>query len=94
MGHRDYYYDVNKYGKIFITSENPNKITTKKIKDWFIDKWQWLLTFNKMPSITIDCDRIVFREGQESPVIRVNGRMLLQLNGDIVNHKKEKDNEQ
>lgn len=41
-----------------------------------------------MPSITINCDRIVHKAGEDH-VIKVEGRLKLTLNGDIVHTKAE-----
>lgn len=43
----NYYYDVNKEGKVFITNNKPNKKALETVKEWLKDKWQWLLTFQQ-----------------------------------------------
>lgn len=88
----NYYYDVNKEGKVFITSNKPNKTTTEKIRDWFVDKWHWLLTFNDAPTVTIDFDRITIREG-EPHVVKANGRVNLNFNGNIISYKSKEEME-
>ena len=65
---------------------------SKAIKEWLKDKWWWLLTFNKPPTITINANRLIF-DADDGHVIRVDGRMNLTINGDLVvkNLKDERD---
>jgi hypothetical protein len=48
-----------------------------KIKHWFKDKWAWLLTFNKKPSVTIRADTMEY--SGEGSMIEVHGRLELIL---------------
>jgi len=54
-----------------------------KIREWFIDKWHWLQTFNTLPTITIKADRLIF-DAIDGAVIKVDGRMNLEINGNLV----------
>ena len=60
----------------------------RKMKEWFIDKWHWLQTFNNMPRVTINCNNITVKEG-EGPAITLDGRALLIVNGDLIVTPKE-----
>ena len=77
-----YIYQVKrKDGTTYFTTDNPNKNLFMTIKDWIKDKWYWLKTFNKPPTVTINQD-IVAYEG-EGPAVFSNGRVVLNINGDI-----------
>jgi len=68
-------------GTTYITSENPYRTRFETILDWFRDKWNWLLTFNNPPKITINQDLVAHEGG--SPAVVCNGRLILTINGDI-----------
>ena len=53
----------------------------RKFKSWLRDKWNWLLTFNKPPKVTINQDLVAY-EG-EPPAVIMDGRVIVQVNGDI-----------
>jgi len=55
----------------------------KKVKEWLKDKWHWLQTFNAPPTITLNANRLVF-DAEDGHIIRVDGRMNLNINGDLV----------
>ena len=55
----------------------------KKAKEWLKDKWHWLQTFNAPPTITINANRLIF-DAVDGNVIEVNGRMNLNINGNLV----------
>ena len=59
----------------------------KKIKYFFIDKWNWLLTFNNPPKVTINQDIVAYKDGP--PAVIVNGRLILEVNGDLISKDKE-----
>jgi len=52
-----------------------------RIKNWFRDKWNWLLTFNKPPKITINQDLVAYEGGP--PAVIMDGRVILQVNGSV-----------
>ncbi len=54
----------------------------KKIKYYIIDKWHWLLTFNNPPKVTINQDVIGYKDGP--PAIELHGRVVLEVNGDVI----------
>ena len=58
------------------------KKTLKKIKYYIIDKWHWLLTFNNPPRVTINQDLVAYKG--EPPAVIVNGRLILEVNGDLI----------
>jgi hypothetical protein len=58
------------------------KKTLKKIKYYIIDKWHWLLTFNKPPKVIINQDLVCYEDGP--PAVIVDGRLILEVNGDLI----------
>ena len=53
----------------------------RKFKSWLRDKWNWLLTFNKPPKVTINQDLVAY-EG-DPPAVIMDGRVIVQVNGNI-----------
>jgi hypothetical protein len=47
-----------KDGTTFFTTNNPNQTIVERIKLFLLDKWWWLLSFNKPPEIIINQDNI------------------------------------
>lgn len=76
-----------KDGTTFFTNNNPNHTISGRIKLFLLDKWWWLLSFNKPPEIIINQD-IVGYEG-EPHTIEVNGRIILTINGSLILKKKK-----
>ena len=74
-------------GATFFTTRNPNPSMSDRVKMFLLDKWWWLLSFNKPPEITINQD-IVGYEG-EPHVIEVDGRLTLTINGNLILKKKK-----
>jgi hypothetical protein len=50
----------------------------KKIKEWFKDKWAWLNTFNKPPTIKINAKNILMHN-KDGHVITIEGRANLSI---------------
>ena len=76
-----------KDGSTFFTTNNPNQTIIERIKLFLLDKWWWLLSFNKPPEIIINQD-IVGYEG-EPHTIEVDGRLILTINGSLILKKKK-----
>ena len=53
-----------------------------KAPSWWKDKWNWLLSFNKRPSVTIKADSI-FQKGAEL-ILESHGRVDLTVEFDEV----------
>ena len=53
----------------------------RKFKSWLRDKWNWLLTFNKPPKVTINQDLVAY-EG-DTPAVIMDGRVIVQVNGNV-----------
>ena len=53
----------------------------KYIIEWLFDKKNWLLSFNKRPTVIINQDIIVYDGGYHA--IKINGRVDVTINGDI-----------
>lgn len=53
----------------------------RKVKNWFRDKWNWLLTFNKPPTVTINQDLAAYKGGP--PAVILHGRVTLVVNGNV-----------
>ena len=70
-----------KDGTTCFTNRKQIKSIIGKIKYYIRDKWHWLLTFNNPPKVTINQDLVVY-EG-EPPAVIVNGRLRLEVNGDV-----------
>ena len=60
------------------------------MKQWIIDKWWWLKTFNKPPQIVIDADILVFLTEGGKHAINSLGRIDIVINGDLITFSKEK----
>jgi hypothetical protein len=60
------------------------------MKQWIIDKWWWLKTFNKPPQIVIDADILVFLTEGGRHAITSLGRIDIVINGDLITFSKEK----
>lgn len=54
----------------------------RRIKYYIIDKWNWLLTFNNPPKIIINQDLVAYKDGP--PAVIINGRLILEVNGDLI----------
>lgn len=53
--------------------------TIKKIKCWIIDKYYWLLTFNKKPVIKVHAHNITADLGEFKTLFEINGRSTLDI---------------
>jgi len=60
------------------------------MKKYLKDKWVWLKTFNKPPQIIIEGDMLAFLSDDGKSAIKVDGRLELTINGDIITFSKDK----
>jgi hypothetical protein len=82
-----YYQTKRKDGTTYFTNRKKIKGIIGKIKYCIKDKWLWLLTFNNPPKVTINQDLVVYKG--EPPAVIVNGRLRLEVNGDVILKDKE-----